>query len=46
MRDQFAQSIYEKGLKDKKIYVVVADISPAGKMEEFQKKFPKRFLTS
>lgn len=44
MRDQFAQSIYEKGLKDKKIHVVVADISPAGKMEQFQKKFPKRFL--
>ena len=44
MRNQFAKSIYERALKDKKIHVLVADISPAGKMEEFQKKFPKRFL--
>ena len=44
MRNQFAKSIYERALKDNKIYVLVADISPAGKMEQFQKKFPKRFL--
>ena len=44
MRNQFAKSIFEKAIKNKKIRVVVADISPAGKMEDFQKKFPDRFL--
>ena len=32
--------------KIKSIHVVVADISPAGKMQDFQKKFPKRFINT
>jgi transketolase len=44
MRNQFAKSIFELSKKNKKIHVVVADISPAGKMQDFQKKFPDRFI--
>ena len=44
MRNQFAKTIFELSKKNKNIHVVVADISPAGKMQEFQKKFPKRFI--
>ena len=44
MRNQFAKTIFELSKKNKNIHVVVADISPAGKMQEFQKRFPKRFI--
>ena len=44
MRDKFADVIYEIGLKDKRICVLVADISPAGSMEKFKEKFPSRFI--
>ncbi len=44
MRSQFAKSIFEISKKDKTVHVVVADISPAGKMQDFQKKFPNRFI--
>ena len=44
MRNNFADVIYEEGLKDDRICVVVADISPAGSIEKFRKKFPKRFI--
>lgn len=44
MRNNFADVIYEEGLKDERICVVVADISPAGSIEKFRKKFPKRFI--
>ena len=33
------QTIFELSKKNKNIHVVVADISPAGKMQEFQKDF-------
>tara|TARA_B100000886_G_scaffold340494_1_gene310476 strand:+ start:774 stop:1694 length:921 start_codon:yes stop_codon:yes gene_type:complete len=46
MRNQFAKSIFEISKKDKRVHVVVADISPAGKMKDFQKKFPKRFINT
>ena len=46
MRNTFADTIYEQALKNKKIYVVVADISPAGKMLKFQKKHPSRFINA
>ena len=41
MRNQFAKTIFELSKKNKNIHVVVADISPAGKMQEFQKDFLK-----
>ncbi len=44
MRNQFAKSVFELSKKDERIHVVVADISPAGKMQDFQKKFPERFV--
>ena len=39
MRDKFANVIYKVGLKDKRICALVADISPAGSMMDFRKKF-------
>lgn len=36
MRDAFAKTIYELARKDERVCVLVADISPAGAMEEFR----------
>ena len=44
MRNQFAKSIFEIS-KDKRVHVVVADISPPGKMKDFQKNFLNGLLT-
>tara|TARA_Y100000590_G_scaffold305501_1_gene344595 strand:- start:532 stop:1443 length:912 start_codon:yes stop_codon:yes gene_type:complete len=44
MRNCFSESIAKLGEKNKNIFVVVADISPAGPMELFQKKNPDRFI--
>ncbi|MGQ0663117.1 MAG: transketolase family protein [Pseudomonadota bacterium] len=40
----FADTLYELGRKDPDIFIVVADISPAGSMEKFRTDFPERFL--
>jgi nucleoside-diphosphate-sugar epimerase len=39
MRNCFSNTIAKLGEKNKDIYIVVADISPAGAMENFQKKY-------
>ena len=44
MRNIFADKIYELSQKNEKIHVVVADISPAGSIEKFRKKYPNRFI--
>lgn len=44
MRNTFADTLYKFATKDKKISIVVADISPAGSMEKFRKKYPDRFI--
>ena len=44
MRNTFSNVLAKIAKKNKKIYIVVADISPAGAMEEFQKKNPDRFI--
>ena len=44
MRDMFAEELYQNAIKDKSIYVIVADISPAGNMQNFQKMYPDRFV--
>jgi len=44
MRNKFADTVYEIGLKNKNISLVVADISPAGSIDKFRQKFPKRFV--
>lgn len=46
MRNKFAEAIYEIGKKDSKICALVADISPAGSMLDFQKDFPNRFINT
>jgi len=44
MRNKFSEVLSRLATKNKKIYIVVADISPAGKMETFQKKFKNRYF--
>ena len=44
MRNKFSETLAKIANKNKKIYIVVSDISPAGKMETFQKKHSKRFI--
>jgi transketolase len=44
MRNTFSKTLYECAVADPSIYIVVADISPAGPMAEFQKHAPKRFV--
>jgi transketolase len=44
MRNKFAEVLYKISKKNKKIRVVAADISPAGKMAELSKKYPDRFI--
>lgn len=44
MRNAFAKALYEAALKDERIYVLAADISPAGPLVQFAKDFPRRFI--
>ncbi len=44
MRNTFAEQLYKNAIANKDIYVVVADISIAGNMINFQKKYPHRFI--
>ena len=44
MRDAFARTLYQIAKKNPKIFIVVADISPAASMALFQKDFPDRFI--
>ena len=44
MRNQFSERIFFNAKKNKNIYIVAADISPAGSMEIFRKKYPNRFI--
>lgn len=44
MRNQFAESLYQVACADEKIAIIVADISPAGSMEQFRREFPERFI--
>lgn len=44
MRNVFASYLVNKAKKNKKIFFVVADISPSGNMEEYQKIFKNRFI--
>ena len=46
MRNKLADIIYKNSKKNKKISVIVADISPAGSMEKFRKKFPNKFINT
>lgn len=44
MRDAFARAFYEAAQRDPKLFMVVADISPASKMTNFKAEFPTRFV--
>lgn len=44
MRDAFSRALYQIAKKDPKVFIVVADISPAGSMAPFREEFPDRFV--
>jgi len=44
MRDAFAQAFYEEALTNPKLFLVVADISPASRISNFKEDFPTRFI--
>jgi transketolase len=44
VRNKFAETLYEAARRDPNIFIVVADISPAGSMESFRKEYPERFI--
>jgi transketolase len=44
MRNTFSETLYECAKADSDIYIVVADISPAGSMAKFQTEYPERFI--
>lgn len=46
MRNAFAKTFLEAAQKDSRLCVVVADISPAGAMDQFRKQFPERFINT
>ena len=44
MRNTFSEALYEEATKNPEIYLVVADISPAGSMAKFTTEYPDRFI--
>ena len=44
MRNTFSETLYECATIDPRIFVIVADISPAGPMAKFQAEHPRRFI--
>jgi transketolase len=46
MRNAFAKTFHEAAQKDPRLCMVVADISPAGAMDQFRKQFPSRFVNT
>lgn len=44
MRDAFARTLYQVAKKNPKVFIVVADISPAASMAPFRQEFPDRFI--
>jgi transketolase len=46
MRNRFADTFYELGKIDKRLCIIVADISPAGSIAKFRSEFPRRFINT
>jgi transketolase len=44
MRDTFAQAFYEEAHANPKLFLVVANISPASRIANFKEEFPTRFI--
>ena len=44
MRNVFSATLYDCACENEDIYIVVADISPAGSMAQFSSEYPERFI--
>jgi transketolase len=44
MRNTFAEALYREATQNPDVYIVVADISPAGSMSKFSAQYPERFI--
>jgi transketolase len=44
VRNTFSEALYEEATRNPDIYIVVADISPAGSMAKFSVQYPDRFI--
>ena len=44
MRNTFSEALYKAATTNPEVYVVVADISPAGSMAKFSTQYPERFI--
>jgi transketolase len=44
MRNTFSEALYKAASENPEIYIVVADISPAGSMVKFREQYPERFI--
>lgn len=44
MRNAFSEELYSCATRNEKVHIVVADISPAGSMAQFQEQYPERFI--
>jgi len=44
MRNAFSEALYDEATKNPDVYIVVADISPAGSMAKFSSQYPERFI--
>jgi transketolase len=44
MRNTFSEALYRAASSNPDVYIVVADISPAGSMAKFSQQYPARFI--
>jgi transketolase len=44
VRNTFSEALYEEATRNPDVYIVVADISPAGSMAKFSSQYPERFI--
>jgi transketolase len=44
VRNTFSEALYQEATGNPDIYIVVADISPAGSMSKFSAQYPERFI--
>ncbi len=44
MRNTFSEALYQEATQNPDVYIVVADISPAGSMAKFSTQYPERFI--
>ena len=44
MRNTFSEALYKAASANPDVYIVVADISPAGSMAKFSQQYPERFI--